>query len=154
MPNKKVLIQLLFLVILFSILVGCAASTPVISDSKSGSGSTPAPNTLTPQVTANPLAMCLPDQIKLTDIVSTEPNTKPLTVEQKLKELDAKCSSSGRLIDRVERQIYFYQLTGCWGNPPRDYLEILKKQQEELTTLRQTFTVIEMTCNPTGTPIP
>jgi hypothetical protein len=104
---------------------------------------------------------CLPADVKLTDIVSAElisfspPNNytvKKVTVEQKLTELKASCSTSGKLVDGTGREIYFFHLTGCWGNPPFNYQDILAKQRQKLEQLRQQYTVIEMTCNPSGIP--
>jgi hypothetical protein len=99
---------------------------------------------------------CLPKDIERTDVVSVE-NSRPcgvggnkITVEQKLKELKARCRR-GKLIDASGKEIYFYHLEGCWGNPPADYQEILSKQEGELVKLRRRYRVIEMTCNPEGT---
>ena len=113
-----------------------------------------------PTPTSN-LSSCLPPDIKPTGIVSAELisfsppnkyNVKKVTVEQKLTELKASCSASGKLVDGMGREIYFYHLTGCWGNPPFNYQNILAKQRQELEQLRQHYTVIEMTCNPSGIP--
>ena len=103
---------------------------------------------------------CLPGSVKPTDVVSarlaqTDGGTlvEKITVEQKLTELKANCKN-GKLVDGAGTEIYFYKLTGCWGNPPRNYHEILERQQAELAILRKQYTVIEMTCNPSGLPIP
>jgi hypothetical protein len=100
---------------------------------------------------------CLPAGIAATDVVSAQlvksSNTvKKTTVEQKLIELKARCKS-GRLVDATGKQIYFYRLEGCWGNPPPDYQEILERQDQELKKLRKRYRVIEMTCNPEGVQI-
>jgi len=100
---------------------------------------------------------CLPPGIAATDVVSAQlvksSNTvKKTTVAQKLTELKAHCKS-GRLVDATGRQIYFYSLEGCWGNPPPDYQEILARQDEALKKLRKRYSVIEMTCNPEGVQI-
>ena len=117
----------------------------------------PAP---TPSGAGN-LSSCLPPDIKLTDVVSAELisflppnqyNVKKVTVEQKLTELKAACNASGKLVDGTGREIYFYHLTGCWGNPPFNYQDILAKQRQKLEQLRQQYTVVEMTCNPSGIP--
>lgn len=73
-----------------------------------------------------------------------------VTVEKKLNELKATCHSDNKLIDGSGREIVFYHLIGCWGNPPADYQERLEKQREEITKLKQQFTVIEISCNPSG----
>jgi len=103
---------------------------------------------------------CLPGNVKPTDVVSTrlaqtdgKTLVEKITVEQKLTELKANCKN-GKLVDGAGSEIYFYKLTGCWGNPPRNYHEILERQQAELAILRKQYTVIEMTCNPSGLPIP
>jgi len=98
---------------------------------------------------------CLPKDIKRADIVSAQlqrpgrSDGAKVTVEQKLKEIKARCHK-GKLVDANGKQIYFYQLQGCWGNPPADYQEILNQQRIELEKLRKSYRVIEMTCNPSG----
>jgi len=101
----------------------------------------------------------LPAGIKETDIVgrlSVKPFAKKgkqfVTVKDKLTELKAHCKK-GKLIDGSGREIRFFTLTGCWGNPPDNYQELLDKQSRELTRLRKRYTVIEKTCNPSGEPI-
>ena len=103
---------------------------------------------------------CLPESVKPTDVVSTRlaqtdgrTLVEKITVEQKLTELKANCKN-GKLVDGAGTEIYFYKLTGCWGNPPRNYQEILQRQEDKLAILRKQYTVIEMTCNPSGLPIP
>jgi hypothetical protein len=98
---------------------------------------------------------CLPKDVQRSDVVSVA-LSKPgraasgkITVEQKLKELKARCRK-GKLVDVSGKQIYFYRLQGCWGNPPEGYLEILSQQARELEKLRRRYRVIEMTCNPDG----
>jgi len=100
---------------------------------------------------------CLSAGIAATDVVSTQlvkssSTVKKTTVAQKLMELKARCKS-GRLVDATGKQINFYRLEGCWGNPPPDYQEILERQDKELKKLRKRYTVIEMTCNPEGVQI-
>jgi hypothetical protein len=101
---------------------------------------------------------CLPQGIKQTDVVSAtlrKPGSRSqqITVEQKLREMRARCVR-GKLVDGRGREIRFYRLQGCWGNPPADYQEILQHQAEELARLKRLYTVIEMTCNPSGEMIP
>ena len=103
---------------------------------------------------------CLPEYLKPNDVVSTKLTqidgktlVEKITVEQKMTELKAKCKN-GKLVDGAGIEIHFYKLTGCWGNPPHNYQEILNRQETELATLRKHYTVIEMTCNPSGHPIP
>jgi hypothetical protein len=100
---------------------------------------------------------CLPAGIKATDIVSPQRVrstgvAKKTTVEDKLTELKARCKK-GKLVDASGKEIYFFRMTGCWGNPPPDYQEILQRQDEELKKLRKRYLVIEMTCNPEGVQI-
>ena len=68
------------------------------------------------------------------------------TVNDQLKELKARCRN-GKLIDERGKQIYFYRLIGCWGNPPSDYLERLEQQRNKLRELRKRYTIVEMTCD-------
>jgi hypothetical protein len=99
---------------------------------------------------------CLPKGIELTDVVShqmAKPGMKKskqtITVREKLDGLKARCKK-GKLVDRSGRQIYFFRLQGCWGNPPENYQEILEQQERELIKLKKSYIVIEMTCNPSG----
>jgi hypothetical protein len=97
---------------------------------------------------------CLPDGIKATDIVSAQrvgPNgvLKRITVREKLIELKARCRNR-KLVDLSGKEIYLFRRTGCWGNPPANYQEILQRQNAELERLRKRYTVVEMTCNPDG----
>jgi hypothetical protein len=104
---------------------------------------------------------CLAKDVKTTDVVSARPVSlngdeavvKKTTVKQTLKALKARCSKN-RLVDGKGKQIKFYRLIGCWGNPPAGYGEILANQQKEIAELKKKYTVIEMTCNPGGVPIP
>jgi hypothetical protein len=104
------------------------------------------------------LARCLPSGVRLGDIVESKPAglhpqfNDRVTVGRKLAELNASCSG-GKLRDGSGREILFYRVRGCWGNPPVDYRDILKRQRKELHELRERYTVIEMTCNPSGRPI-
>ena len=107
----------------------------------------------------SPLAKCLPADVKLNDVVEASiagyvNGQHKVTVESKLNELKATCNRDNKLIDGNGKQVVFYQLIGCWGNPPPDYRELLEKQREEINKLKQQYTVIEMTCNPSGIPIP
>jgi hypothetical protein len=103
---------------------------------------------------------CLPQGMAPTDVVSTTvvrtaggEAVEKVTVRDKLSALKASCNR-GRLVDGAGREIYFYRLTGCWGNPPADYELILARQRAELEKLKKQYTVVEMTCNPSGLPIP
>jgi hypothetical protein len=103
---------------------------------------------------ASNTSSCLPKDIKPADVVSAQMKTpgregRKVTVEEKLKEMKARCKR-GKLVDATGKEIRFYRLTGCWGNPPADYQEILNRQNSELESLRKRYRVIEMTCNPSG----
>ena len=106
-----------------------------------------------PACTANTDA-CMPHGIQATDVVSSQA-AKPggkvviVTVTQKLKALRARCRK-GKLVDAKGTEIRFYQLIGCWGNPPDDYQEQLERQSKELAKLRKRYRVIEMTCDSSG----
>jgi hypothetical protein len=105
---------------------------------------------------ANNTDSCLPAGIQSTDVVSTRAvkagasgKVITVTVAQKLKELRARCRR-GKLVDAKGTEIRFYQLIGCWGNPPDDYQEQLERQAKELARLRKRYRVIEMTCDASG----
>jgi Na+-transporting NADH:ubiquinone oxidoreductase subunit NqrC len=96
---------------------------------------------------------CLPSNIKLTDVVSVNAGgSNKITVDQQLKSDGAKCVNQ-KLLDKNGKEIRFYQLTGCWGNPPVNYRDIEAKQYSEITNLKTQYTLIEMTCNPSGASI-
>jgi hypothetical protein len=102
---------------------------------------------------------CLGSGVKETDVSSIRTVTsstghtviEKITVMQALKEINARCVHD-KLIDGKRREIRFYFVQGCWGNPPAGYLEILEKQRRDIEKLRMRYTVIEMTCNPDGRP--
>ena len=103
---------------------------------------------------ANPsCCACLPKEVQPTDVVSyrlpgpdMQRRKQAITVAQELTRLKAHCKK-GKLVDGSQRQIYFFRLVGCWGNPPENYEEILQQQNRELMKLKKRYTVIEMTCN-------
>lgn len=97
---------------------------------------------------------CLPSDISADEVIAVEPASqkkaaREVTVEGKLNQLGARCRNK-RLVDAKGKPIHFYRLTGCWGNPPENYEEILTNQQAELARLRRRYRVIEIPCNPTG----
>ena len=100
---------------------------------------------------------CLPSNIKESDVVeyksvsdkSGKTRLEQICVKQRLDELGAHCSA-GKLVDRKGREIKFYFLQGCWGNPPTDYQKILGAQTREIKQLKKDHTVIEMTCQKEG----
>ena len=95
---------------------------------------------------------CLPAEISLDSLVTSEPAkanqpgaTMKVTVRMRLVQLKARCKR-GKLVDGKGKQIYFYTLIGCWGNPPADYLELLKHQAQEIQRLKKRYTVIQIPC--------
>ena len=90
---------------------------------------------------------CLPKDVRADDVVSYGAKGKSgLTVEKKLIELNARCRR-GKLSDAKGREIRFFRVS-CWGNPPEDYLEIRKRERDELAELNKHYTVIVFSCNP------
>jgi predicted transcriptional regulator len=102
-------------------------------------------------------AQCLPTEIKCDDVVSAHvlysnsngSAIKTITVAQMLRQLHAHCRR-GKLVDGKGKEIHFYRLSGCWGNPPDNAQEILDQQEKELEKLRPRYRVITLTCNPSG----
>src|SRR5262245_42143852 len=94
-----------------------------------------------PPASKQSLAKCLPAGITASDVVSARfvrsRNTiEKTTVEQKLIEIKAKCKS-GKIVDSKGKEIRFFRLQGCWGNPPVDYQEILEEQNKQLEKLKK-----------------
>jgi hypothetical protein len=91
---------------------------------------------------------CLPKDVRADEVVSCDDKGKSsLTVKRKLIELKARCRR-GKLVDAKGREIRFFRIS-CWGNPPEDYLEIQKREGEELAELKKHYSVIEFGCDPT-----
>ena len=95
---------------------------------------------------------CLPAGTNLEEVVSTPQAksaigkpSKRLSIRDTLARLKAHCKK-GKLVDGAGREIRFYRLVGCWGNPPEDYQEQLARQSQELQRLRKKYTVVEMGC--------
>jgi len=95
---------------------------------------------------------CVPADTNLEEVVSApqpkSPTAKPskrVTVRDTLLRLKAHCKK-GKLVIASRREIRFYRLVGCWGNPPEDYQEQLKRQSQELERLRKKYTVVEIPC--------
>jgi hypothetical protein len=92
---------------------------------------------------------CLPANVDLD--AATEPSgpgqsMKKMNVSNRLLQLRAHCVRS-TLRDGKGKQIRFYQLVGCWGNPPDDYQEVLRHQSDELRRLERKYTVIRISCS-------
>src|ERR1700730_2831478 len=89
---------------------------------------------------------CLPNDIKPDDVVSialskpgmSKGSATKVTVDQTLKRLKAQCRKRN-MGDGNGKEIYFYRLAGCWGNPPADYQEILQRQSEELQKMKKHY---------------
>jgi hypothetical protein len=144
-----------------SILLISLAVSPICLFAQAAGGPVTGQMFTNDEISQSSLAKCLPADIKLKDVVEATStgyaNGQPVglhkvTVEQKLNELKATCNSDNKLVDGNGKQIIFYHLTDCWGIPLDDY-GILQKQRDEIDKLKQQYTVIEMTCNPSGIPI-
>ena len=106
-------------------------------------------------------ANCLPIGIKDSTVVSAKMTTdsngqniiEKVTVTEALLKISASCQNS-ILLDEQAKEIRFYNLVGCWGALPEDAAEQLAKQENEIANLKKDFTVIELTCNPSGFPYP
>lgn len=95
---------------------------------------------------------CLPKDVTQDTLVSgqeldsTKGKTQELiTVRDALRRLEARCLK-GKLVDKTGREIYFFHLIGCWGNPPEDYQERLTLQVQEIQRLKKKYTVLEIPC--------
>lgn len=95
---------------------------------------------------------CLPAGVTLEEVVSapqlkstTVTGSKRVTIREALSRLKAHCKK-GKLITGSGREIRFYRLVGCWGNPPEDYQEQLARQDQELQRLKKKYTVVEIPC--------
>jgi hypothetical protein len=90
---------------------------------------------------------CLPKDVRADEAVSYGIKGKSnLTVEKKLAEMKARCRR-GKLVDARGREIRFFRVA-CWGNPPEDYQEIRRRENEELANLKRRYAVIVFGCNP------
>ena len=89
---------------------------------------------------------CLSKEVRLDETVSYGKGNRRVTVEQKLVEMKARCRN-GKLVDLKNREIRFFR-PSCWGNPPPDYLEIQKRENEELAKLKRRYAVVVFACNP------
>ncbi|MBI3422192.1 MAG: hypothetical protein HY011_04590 [Acidobacteria bacterium] len=99
-------------------------------------------------------AACLPEDVRLDEVVAAPlanatagSDAKKVTVKATLTRLKARCEKD-KLVDGAGREIRFYRLLGCWGNPPADYQEQLASQAAALEELRKKCTVVEISCAP------
>ena len=89
---------------------------------------------------------CLPKDVRGDEVVSYGLKGKQnLTVERKLIEMRARCRGR-KLVDAKRREIRFFRVS-CWGNPPDDYQEIQKRENEQLAMLKKRYTVIVFNCD-------
>lgn len=104
---------------------------------------------------AQKYSKCLPADMKEDTVVgwdnpaNSERPAKPVTVRETLAKLKAKCVCD-KLVDAKGKEIRFFQMQGCWGNPPADQDEILARQAKEISDLKKKYLVIEMTCSENG----
>jgi hypothetical protein len=110
---------------------------------------------------ANPaglaLSQCLPAGVKLNDQVGMKNTTDqngllvsstPITLQEKLVELQAVCGNDKTLSNAAGKKIDLYSDTACWqGAAPSNYQELLAKQSNEVKALEQQSIVIEIPCN-------
>jgi hypothetical protein len=95
----------------------------------------------------------MPEGFELNEAVSgSTENTaqakgEKLSIKRALQQMKARCRR-GKLVDGAGKEIYFFRLIGCWGNPPEDYEDQLKRQAEKLVELKKKYRVIEIACNP------
>jgi hypothetical protein len=111
-----------------------------------------------PAAGPDPFHGCLPKEVALESIVSGENSKsasgsiqKTETVRQTLARIKARCRR-GKLVDGAGKQIYFYHLIGCWGNPPENYMELLERQDQEIQRLKKKYRVIQISCAQNGDP--
>jgi hypothetical protein len=90
---------------------------------------------------------CLPNDVQLDEVVTYgRGSVRTVTVERQLVEMKARCRR-GKLVDAKRREIRFFR-PACWGNPPENYLEIRRRENEELARLKRRYRVIVFGCNP------
>ncbi len=58
-----------------------------------------------------------------------------------------------KLVDAKGKEIRFYRVQ-CFGAPTAYAMETTRRQRVELEALRKRYTVVEMTCSPSGEPRP
>ena len=90
---------------------------------------------------------CLPKDVSADEVVTYGGGAEGnLTVRKTLAKMKARCRK-GKLVDSRRREIRFFR-PACWGNPPSDYLEIKRREAEELEKLKRRYTVIVFSCSP------
>jgi hypothetical protein len=99
------------------------------------------------------VAKLLPPEVRL-DTVAEADGSQKVTVEEELARVGARVGEDGTLQDARGRPVKFFRLTGCWGNPPGNYQQIIDEQNRALAEMRKTHCVITLTCNPSGIAVP
>jgi hypothetical protein len=93
---------------------------------------------------------CLPNDVKNDTVISGGNSPREIvTVQEALRRIGARCQN-GKLVDKAGREIRFFHLIGCWGNPPVDYQEQLSHQAREIERLKPRYTVLEIPCATTN----
>ena len=108
-----------------------------------------------PKSPASQDVACLPAGMQPAAIVSADrvgDRLVTVTVAQRLQQLRAFCLRDS-LVDSAGRPIRFYRLH-CFGAPTQYAMETMRRERAELDSLRRRFTVVAMTCSPTGEPTP
>ncbi|HSS19044.1 MAG TPA: hypothetical protein VLL54_03155 [Pyrinomonadaceae bacterium] len=110
-----------------------------------------------PGTSAERFSKCLPAEIDPGSpvVIPSEQSSKRRatnspTVKSRLIQLKASCKK-GKLF-ASGKPVYFYNLIGCWGNPPADYLDLLKQQSDEIRRLQKKYTVIQISCAASADP--
>jgi hypothetical protein len=89
---------------------------------------------------------CLPKDITQDTLVSGgESALRAVTVREALGRNGAWCEGD-KLVDKTSREVYFFHLIGCWGNPPQNYQELLASQVREIASLKGRYTGLEIPC--------
>jgi len=160
--NKKTTLVIVLVVIIVALLAYITfkpKNTAIVS-----SDSATAPNSQTTtinnqnqtdyQPAVSDVSSCLPNGVSNDTVVSIDMGgSNKVTVEQKLATLKASCSNN-QLVDGNKKPITFYNLIGCWGTPPPDYQQSLRDQDNAIKALQTKYTVITLTCDPSGMPLP
>jgi hypothetical protein len=93
---------------------------------------------------------CLPkDVTQDTSVSGGESAQKVVTVREALGRIGGQCQG-GKLVDKTGREVCFFRLVGCWGNPPQNYQELLAAQDREIERLKGRYTVLEILCAQTN----
>jgi hypothetical protein len=103
------------------------------------------------------ITKCLPSGIRLDTIASAYGPEDKITVEQELAKLGAIAGKDGKLHDKSGREIAFYHEPAEQGTPwGPDHLKTWNEESGQVPEeeLRKKYTVITLTGNPSGIPVP